>query len=199
MILAPATMTTPPEEISPHGLIVFPDGWLHARLCDRDVLQGARRFVLSHPPGVPLEDISFAEIRDFPEEFIDGLQRGLRDGTYHPGPVVRVCCIQRRSKPDYVRLPFARDRVVCVALLHVIEPVLTAVSPGAQAMIGVVRTLLESGCYRLAAEGQGGVISRDALWGLLREVGIHIHDERVRRLIKQLMRAQLTDEVRLAS
>ena len=175
---------------------------LYAELCARKTLETACRFVLDNPAEISLQGATLDEMREHQDKFLDELEWELRSRTYRPGPVSRYCRVRRRVRNDCVRVLLPRDRVVCEALLVILEPVLEredfpdGATPG---VLAVIQAALRSGCYRVVPQAKNDALSRDALWELLRRVTERVHDEAVRDLIKLFLRAPLVEEMRLAS
>lgn len=100
---------------------------LYDKVCREDFLQRGWEDVRRNrgAPGVDGVTIDQVEEQGV-EEFLDGLARELRDGTYRPLPVRRVTI----SKPDggerNLGVPAVRDRVVQAAARAVLEPIFEA-------------------------------------------------------------------------
>lgn len=100
---------------------------LRDKVYRKDILKLAwEKVKLNHgspgPNGETIGDIMEAGV----DEFLDGLQSELKDGTYHPGPLLRTEVEKRSGGIRPLGIPDIRDRVVQGAVKIVIEPIFEA-------------------------------------------------------------------------
>jgi len=93
----------------------------------RDILERAWEDVKENQgsPGPDGETIHEIEERGV-DELLEELQRELKDGTYRPGPVLRVNIPKPNGGTRPLGIPNVRDRVVQAATKIVIEPIFEA-------------------------------------------------------------------------
>lgn len=99
---------------------------LYGHLCKEDLLQEAWKVVKRNggAPGIDNVTIKSIESRSGGiVEFLRGIQRELREKTYHPKPVKRVYIPKSDGKLRPLGIPTVKDRVVQAALLLILEPI----------------------------------------------------------------------------
>ncbi len=200
------TETIAPE-ICPAGegapdLVPFCQPNLYDELCRPEVLSEAGRFVQDHPSEVTPQGDPADEWGGLADGLMVELERELGARSYRPGPVFRVCVVRRRARNECMRVLRPRDRVVGMALLLTVGPLLTSARSADRATVrglAAIHTTLRSGCYRVVPPGGDDVLSRETMGEVFRRVTAVVHDEAVRDLIKLLLRAPVADELRLAS
>jgi RNA-directed DNA polymerase len=100
---------------------------LRDKVYRRDILEQAWEDVkenrgTSGPDGISIWDIETSGVG----KFLDELQRELRDGTYRPGPLLRVEIEKPGGGFRPLGIPNVRDRVAQAAVKLVIEPIFEA-------------------------------------------------------------------------
>lgn len=180
------TILTPPPRPASEGLA------LYAELCRRERLEASLRSVMAHVDSDDFHDVSFEPIRTQPEMFLNALQRDLQAGTYRPGPVSVVHTFQESS---FLRTIPPRDRVVCVALLHLLKADLDIPDAVVGRALAQLAAALSSGRYAPPAN-EALCYRNPTLWVLLRSVVRRVGDKAVLDLLRSLFRAPVTSATR---
>ena len=99
---------------------------LYDKVWRRDILEHAWKLV-SNKKGKPgVDRVSIEQIRKNETQFLDELQKELKEKIYKPQPVLRVHIPKPNGKKRPLGIPTVKDRVVQMAVKIVIEPVFEA-------------------------------------------------------------------------
>ena len=180
---------------------------LYDRIYRMDVLEAAWRHVGKRGKacgidGVRAEDILGRE--NGVEEFLTSIQAELMSKTYRPSPVKRVNIPKADGKKRPLGIPTLKDRVVQMAVVLILEPILEAdfhecshgFRPGRKAhdALEAIRENLKAGraeVYDADLKGYFDSIPHDKLMACVR---MRVADQSVLNLIRGWLRAPVIEE-----
>ena len=182
-------------------------GVLYDHMCDLRMLRVAWKRVKANrgTSGIDGESIEQV-ISNGEEEFLKGIQKSLKDGTYCPKPVKRVYIPKANGKKRPLGIPALRDRVVQMVCKLVIEPLFEAdfctcsygFRPGRsnQEAVKTVWKAVNRQKWIVDVDLQGyfDTINHDLL---MREVKKRVSDPKVLRLIWLWLKAGIMEEGKL--
>ena len=102
---------------------------LYDHICRSDTLWAAWETVRRNNGAPGVDGVSIEQIAATPQgeaDFVEGLQRALREGTYRAGAVRRVYIQKENGKFRPLGIPNIVDRVVQAAVRLIIEPIFEA-------------------------------------------------------------------------
>lgn len=102
---------------------------LYGLVSRRDVLEAACQAVRRNDGAPGVDGVSIEQVMGTPEreaQFLDDLQRSLREKTYRAQRVRRVYLLKANGKLRPLGIPTVRDRVVQAAVLLILEPIFEA-------------------------------------------------------------------------
>lgn len=180
---------------------------LYDRIYRKDVLEAAWKHVgrkgkASGVDGVRAEDILSAD--GGVESFLGQIQEELRSKRYRASPVKRVYIPKADGKKRPLGIPTLKDRVVQMAVVMILEPILEAdfcdcshgFRPGrnAHGALAEIRSNLQAGrteVYDADLKGYFDSIPHDKLMACVRK---RITDGSLLRLIEQWLKAPIIEE-----
>ncbi|OAM90096.1 hypothetical protein OH491_18640 [Termitidicoccus mucosus] len=177
---------------------------LYDQVWARATLRAACQDVLAQPVGSVREQRQMDSIAARQEKFLEQLGWELETRAYRLGAVLRARVYSSRAPVKFIRMMQPRDRIVCLALLCVLEPMLLqAIASGTeipcqsaermQEGLEAIRAAFESGRHVVL---EGDYDTRNWLWDLHRLVARQLKDAAVLDLIKRLLRAPLIEALR---
>ncbi len=179
---------------------------LYDRVCRADVLEAAwkhvgRRGKASGIDGMRAEDILDSE--GGLSLFLQGIGEELRNKTYRPSPVKRVLIPKGDGKTRPLGIPTLKDRVVQMAVMLILEPILEAdfcdcsygFRPGRKAhdALDAIRVNLKEGrteVYDADLKSYFDTIAHDKLMACVR---MRVADGSVLNLIRGWLKAPVVD------
>ncbi len=97
------------------------------KVCRADVLAEAYRRSRSNGGAAGVDGVTFPEIENQGREaWLESLGQELRDGSYHPQPLLRVWIPKSNGGQRPLSIPTIKDRVVQMAVVLVLGPIFEA-------------------------------------------------------------------------
>lgn len=180
---------------------------LYDRIYRMDVLEAAWKHVGKRGKACGIDGVKAEDILDKEggvETFLDTIHEELKSGSYRPSPVKRVYIAKANGKERPLGIPTLKDRVVQMAVVLILEPILEAdfcdcsygFRPGRKAhdALEAIRENLKFGrteIYDADLKGYFDSIPHDKLMACLR---MRVTDRSVLNLVRGWLRAPVIEE-----
>ena len=177
------------------------------KVCRLPNLQRAFARVKANGGAAGVDQVTVEMFAEHEEANLERLQRGLREGTYHPQAVKRVWIDKPGGKQKRpLGVPTVGDRVVQAAVRHVLEPIFERdfaehsygfrPQRGCKDALRQVEKLLEEGCHWAVDADLKSYFDTIPHERLLRLVQDKISDGRVLNLIQAFLSQGVLEELR---
>lgn len=177
---------------------------LYGDLCRCDVLETAMNAVVAKAGAAGIDGITTGQVKASAGKFLEDLQAQLKDGGYRPGPVKRVWIDKADGKQRPLGIPNVIDRIVQMALLIVLQPIVEAdfdegsfgYRPGRKAheALDAIRNQLRQGRTEVVDADLSSYFDTIDHAGLLRLVARRVSDGSILRLVKLFLKAPIVEE-----
>lgn len=178
---------------------------LYGLISHRETIRAAWKQVCENGGSAGVDGVSIEKIvKQGVEEFLEEIERELKEKTYRAGAVRRVNIPKANGKTRPLGIPNIKDRVVQTAVMLILEPIFEAdflecsngfrPGRGAHDALKAIRASLEAGLcsvYDADMAGYFDSIPHDKLMACVR---MRVVDGSVLRLIKQWLEAPIEEK-----
>lgn len=182
---------------------------LYGDLCSRDILEEALWKVIANGGGPGVDGLRVEILKDdesFREQWLTKLQSDLKDKSYKPSPIKRVCIPKGNGKMRPLGIPTVRDRVAQQGVKLLLEPIFEAdfhensyaYRPKKNAHQAIDKTVeaLKSGRIEVIDADLSGYFDTIPHAQLIRLIKRRVSDGSILKLIKEWLRAEIVEEDR---
>ncbi len=186
-------------------------GWkawtLYGDVCSREILEDALQKVMANKGGPGVDGMRVETLKDnkeLREQFLQQLEKDLRDKTYQPHPIRRVYIPKPDEKTRPLGIPTVRDRVVQTAVVTLLSPIFEAdfhensfayrPKRSAHQAIDAIKKALLSGKTEVVDADLSGYFDTIPHAGLMQLIKKRVSDGSILRLIKGWLRANIVEE-----
>jgi group II intron reverse transcriptase/maturase len=186
-------------------------GWkawtLYGDLCSREILADALQKVMANKGGPGVDGMRVDKLKDnkeLREQFLQQLEKDLRDKTYQPQPIRRVYIPKPDGKKRPLGIPTVRDRVVQTAVVTLLSPIFEAdfhensfayrPKRSAHQAIDAITKALLNGKYEVVDADLSSYFDTIPHAGLMQLIKKRVSDGSILRLIKGWLRANIEEE-----
>lgn len=178
---------------------------LYGDLARQDVLETAVVAVLRNGGAAGVDGVTVEQVKGDRTNFLETLQRSLREKSYQPSPVLRAWVPKVDGKPRPLGIPTVKDRIVQMALLLLLQPIFEAdfhdnsygYRPGksAQQALDAIREAVRQGYHEVIDADLSGYFDTINHAALLKLVARRVSDGSVLKLVKQFLKAPIVERV----